>query len=69
MREKDTIHTTTSFNLVLNNLFNQLIPDFIRLLEPHHKPVKDEAGTNRGQNELSGRGVKAGGRGRISRRF
>jgi hypothetical protein len=59
MREKDTIHTTTSFNLVLNNLFNQLISGFILLLEPHHKPVKDEAGTNRGQNELSGRGVKA----------
>jgi hypothetical protein len=69
MREKDTMHTTTSFNLVLNNLFNQLIPDFIRLLELHRKPVKNEAGTHQGQNKSSGRGVKTGGRGRISRRF
>jgi hypothetical protein len=44
-------HATTSFNLVLNDLLNQPIPDFILLLEPHHKPVKDEAGTNHGQNE------------------
>jgi hypothetical protein len=44
-------HATTRFNLVLTNLFNQPIPGFILLLEPHHKPVKDETGTNRGQNE------------------
>jgi hypothetical protein len=54
-------HTAASFNLVLNNsfnqtmvlndLFNQLIPGFILLLELHLKPVKDEAGTHQGQNE------------------
>jgi hypothetical protein len=49
-------HATTRFNLVLNDLFNQPIPGFILLLEPHHKPVKDETGTHRGQNKSSGRG-------------
>jgi hypothetical protein len=32
-------------------LFNQLIPGFILPLEPHHKPAKDEAGTNRAQDK------------------
>jgi hypothetical protein len=50
-RKRYDAHATTSFNLVLNNLFHQRIPDFIALLEPHHKPVKDEVGTNCGQNE------------------
>jgi hypothetical protein len=39
-------------------LFNQLISGFILLLELHHRLVKDEAGTNRGQNESSGRGCE-----------
>jgi hypothetical protein len=58
MREKDAMRTTTRFNLVLNDLFNQPISGFILLLELHLKPVKNEAGTNRGQNESSGRGCE-----------
>jgi hypothetical protein len=51
MREKDAMRTTTRFNLVLNDLFNQPISGFILLLELHLKPVKNEAGTNCGQSE------------------
>jgi hypothetical protein len=52
IRQKDTTRTqprvSTSFS---NNLFNQPILGFILLLEPHHKPVKDETGTKRSQSE------------------
>jgi hypothetical protein len=60
-RGKIAIHTTASFNLVLNNLFNQSmvlndsfnqsIPGLTLRLEPHHRPVKYEDDANRGQNE------------------